>query len=184
MRHAANWISVSRIVLLVVLVGLVFTYENRIVFLVLYLLSGLSDVLDGYIARRTHTESNFGARLDSVADLLLTAVILSACFSWLGMDLWTFLPWLCLIAGVRVVNLLIAACKYHVFAIIHTWGNKLTGLLLFVAPLFIGVGALALLWPICLIAAVAAVEEMLIHLTSPTLDLNRRSLFGRAAVHR
>jgi CDP-diacylglycerol--glycerol-3-phosphate 3-phosphatidyltransferase len=155
-----------------------------VVFLILYLLSGLSDVLDGYIARRTHTESNFGARLDSVADLLLTAVILSACFTWLGEDLLTFLPWLCLIAGVRVVNLLIAACKYHAFAIIHTWGNKLTGLLLFVAPLFIWLEALALLWPICLIAAVAAVEETLIHLTSPRLNLNRHSLLDRSAAQK
>lgn len=178
MQHAANWISVSRIALLVVLVGLVFTSQQRTVFLILYLLCGLSDVLDGYIARRTRTQSDFGARLDSVADLLLTAVILSACVRWLGQDLKIFLPWLILIAVIRAVNLVIAACKYRAFAIIHTWGNKLAGLLLFVAPLFILYGKLAVIWPICVIAALAAVEETFIHLASPVLDLNRRSYYS------
>ena len=39
-------------------------------FFILYALTGLTDVLDGWIARRTKTASDFGARLDSVADLL------------------------------------------------------------------------------------------------------------------
>ena len=37
-------------------------------FLVVYTLTGLTDVLDGWLARKTGTASDFGARLDSIAD--------------------------------------------------------------------------------------------------------------------
>ena len=40
-------------------------------FWVLYLIAGLTDMLDGFLARRWGVESKFGARLDSLADLVL-----------------------------------------------------------------------------------------------------------------
>ena len=39
-------------------------------FYAIYALSGLSDALDGWLARRTGSAGDFGARLDSAADLL------------------------------------------------------------------------------------------------------------------
>ena len=36
----------------------------------LYLLCGITDMVDGTIARKTNTANEFGARLDSVADFL------------------------------------------------------------------------------------------------------------------
>ena len=44
---------------------------NRPVFLAIYLYCGFSDVLDGYIARKTGTQSLTGARLDSLADFVI-----------------------------------------------------------------------------------------------------------------
>ena len=45
-------------------------------FLVIYTFAGLTDVLDGWLARKTGRASEFGARLDSVADLLFYSVLL------------------------------------------------------------------------------------------------------------
>ena len=45
-------------------------------FYTMYLLGGLTDMLDGTIARKTNTESKFGARLDTVADFIFIAVAL------------------------------------------------------------------------------------------------------------
>ena len=45
-------------------------------FFFVYALTGLTDVLDGWIARRTGTASDFGARLDSAADILFYGVVL------------------------------------------------------------------------------------------------------------
>ena len=43
-------------------------------FTLLYLFCGLSDMIDGTVARRTHTASAFGARLDTAADISFFAV--------------------------------------------------------------------------------------------------------------
>lgn len=40
-------------------------------FLLIYFLCGLSDICDGYLARRLHVASDFGTLLDSLADLFL-----------------------------------------------------------------------------------------------------------------
>ena len=49
-------------------------------FFLVYTLTGLTDVLDGWIARRTKTASDFGAKLDSIADLLFYTVMLIRLF--------------------------------------------------------------------------------------------------------
>ena len=46
-------------------------------FFLLYMICGLSDVLDGIIARKTNTASDFGARLDTIADFIFATVLLS-----------------------------------------------------------------------------------------------------------
>ena len=45
-------------------------------FYALYLVAGLTDMIDGLIARKTNTVSTFGARLDTAADFALVAVCL------------------------------------------------------------------------------------------------------------
>lgn len=66
LKNTANILSISRIMLLP---ALFFTYGNALLFTLIYLACGLSDVLDGYIARKTKSESTLGAKLDSIADL-------------------------------------------------------------------------------------------------------------------
>ena len=45
-------------------------------FYIVYTICGLTDVLDGWFARRFDAGSEFGAKLDSAADLLFYAVML------------------------------------------------------------------------------------------------------------
>ena len=39
-------------------------------FYILYLVAGFTDMIDGTIARKTNTASEFGSRLDTIADIL------------------------------------------------------------------------------------------------------------------
>jgi len=174
LKHIPNIISISRIVLVI---ALLFTFHNALLFLVLYLICGLSDVIDGYIARKTKTESELGAKLDSIADFALFAVITVFVIILMGNKILIFLPLIIIIALIRFANIAIAAYKYHSFATLHTWGNKLTGLLLFTTPLFIIFHRIEVLWLVCVIAVMSATEEIVIHITSTKLNINRRSIF-------
>ena len=52
--------------------GLLFALPLTPLYFAIYTFGGLSDVLDGWIARHMGTASDFGARLDSIADLFFT----------------------------------------------------------------------------------------------------------------
>ncbi|MBW7572495.1 CDP-alcohol phosphatidyltransferase family protein [Caproiciproducens faecalis] len=174
MKQIPNILSLSRIVLLV---ALFFTFRHALLFSVIYLSCGLTDILDGYLARRMNAQSALGARLDSIADFMLFMVIAVTIVLWIGKQGRIFVPFVIAIFVVRLANVVIAALKYHAFAMLHTWGNKLAGFLLFITPLFLLYQHTQILWPVCIAAAISALEESLIHLTSPVLDLNRKSIF-------
>lgn len=174
MKHIPNILSFSRIILSI---ALFFFLHNPAVFMVLYILSGLSDILDGFLARKWNVATKLGARLDSLGDLILCAVILVTIFKWMGEGITVYVPLILCIAVIRFINIIIAAYKYHTFAIIHTIGNKLTGLLLFFIPFGWLTNKAIILWIIGMIALTAALEESIIHLTSKELDLDRKSIF-------
>lgn len=48
-------------------------------FYALYLLAGVSDMLDGFVARRTNTVSSLGAKLDTLADIAFPPSAWSGC---------------------------------------------------------------------------------------------------------
>ncbi|HET7329362.1 CDP-diacylglycerol--glycerol-3-phosphate 3-phosphatidyltransferase [Dyella sp.] len=73
-----TWLTLFRVALLPVMV-LVFYLPFRghnIVAAIVFALAGITDWLDGYLARRLNMTSKFGAFLDPVADKLMVAVTL------------------------------------------------------------------------------------------------------------
>ena len=72
-RNLANIITASRILLTIVMIFLP-TLSSE--FMIVYSLAGISDVLDGFIARKTKTVSKLGSKLDSVADLTFYTVMM------------------------------------------------------------------------------------------------------------
>jgi CDP-diacylglycerol--glycerol-3-phosphate 3-phosphatidyltransferase len=74
----ATLITCSRILLIIPVIY--FTSLEQIEFnflaLICFLLAGLTDYLDGYVARKTNTESSLGALLDLLADKLLVCLTL------------------------------------------------------------------------------------------------------------
>ena len=66
----ANQLTVLRILLIPVFV-LLLVYDARIAALIVFLLTCISDVLDGYIARTWRQQTTLGTFLDPIADKLL-----------------------------------------------------------------------------------------------------------------
>jgi len=74
----ASYISVSRIILICPILLLTY-YQNDFynwIALAIFIFAGITDYLDGYIARKTNTESSLGALLDLLADKLLVCLVL------------------------------------------------------------------------------------------------------------
>ena len=153
----ANYITVSRILFSLLL--LCFSPSSRI-FAVFYLLCGVTDVLDGFAARKLHTESEKGAVLDSAADLFFAVVYAMKILPLLNIPLWIWI-WTAIIATAKVTGILIASKKAQRLSIEHSFGNKLTGLLLFFLPLSVCVADVkygAVL--VCIVATVTVIKEM------------------------
>ena len=127
----ANCITVSR--LLFSLVMIVFP-PSSVPFAVLYVLCGVTDMLDGPIARKLHTESEKGAKLDSAADLIFAAVYAVRILPLLSVPFWIWF-WAAVIAAVRLASPAIAGKRAHSAWPGHSLGNRVTGLLLFLLPL-------------------------------------------------
>ena len=125
----------------------------------LYLAAGISDMLDGFIARRTNSASPLGARLDSVADVMFLAVCLVKLLPVLTLPVWLWV-WVGLIALLRLLNILSGFVCRKKLVLLHTRANKLTGALLFLMPLSLGFLNIAYTAvPLCALASFAAIQE-------------------------
>lgn len=172
----ANIISASRIALSFCLL---FMKADGALFLFLYCLCGVSDVLDGYIARKTNTQSDLGSRLDSIGDLFFFAVVLKLLLSDI-ISQKTVLICTLLIALVKTASVIVTAVRYKCFAVIHTFMNKITGILLFLYPFAVLIiDKTYVISAILSVAAVTAAEELAISITSKKLNANRKSIIFR-----
>lgn len=81
LQHLPNLITLSRIALVPVLI-LLLKDQRYGMALAVFVIAGVSDALDGYLAKRLGVESQFGAVLDPVADklLLVTAYVMLTVF--------------------------------------------------------------------------------------------------------
>ena len=131
----ANYITLARIA---GTVGLLFLKPLTHTFFILYSICGLTDVLDGFVARRTNTASEFGSKLDSISDLIFYTVIMIMILPdlWIQLDRWIWF-WVALILILRIACYIIAFVKKHKFASPHTKLNKVTGFLVFMVPFFL-----------------------------------------------
>ncbi|MGN0317128.1 MAG: CDP-alcohol phosphatidyltransferase family protein [Lachnospira sp.] len=152
----ANVITSCRIILSVTML---FFPTFSIAFHSLYLVAGFTDTIDGAIARKLGTNSEFGAKLDTVADIVFVAI---AAFKLLPLIEITKVIWfwILLIAVIKAGNLIFGFVTQKQFVAIHTIANKITGFILFILPLTLPVvnfrySSIA----VCIMATFAALQE-------------------------
>jgi len=160
---------------------LIFIEPLSAAFYVIYTVCGLSDGIDGTIARKMGTSSEFGARLDSVSDIAFYLVM----FIKLMPVLWEAMPlWIWYLVGivlaVRLCAYAMAYLKYHTMAAIHTYINKVTGALVFLIPYMLLLPCEVTLCAItACVALIGSAEEFLIHAVSPVYQTERKSIFSK-----
>ena len=121
-------------------------------------------MLDGSVARYFHSESEFGSRLDSLADFIFFAI---SCFKILPNIKITcvFMIWAGLIFIIRLICIGINYRKDRSDYITHSFLNKLTGFLLFISVLFIETVSMdIILTVLCFIAPIVSTQELRVSL--------------------
>ena len=92
LKHIPNILSIIRILLVFVFLYVFFALENIYVALIIFLVAGATDVVDGYLARRNGWITNLGKILDPFADKLMQCtVLISLCIKKL-VPLWFVIP--------------------------------------------------------------------------------------------
>ena len=137
--------------------GLLLCDVTGAAFWIIYVLCGISDIADGWLARKLNCVTRTGALLDSLADICFVA-----CCAWQLLPILELPQWLWLWAGVivviKVVNQLSALVMHGRCSFPHTLANKVTGFLLFIAAPMTFVSII----PISIVAAIAtfaAIQE-------------------------
>ncbi len=171
MKWIANVISIARIFLILTLFLI---RPLSVGFFVIYIICGISDMLDGYVARKLGTQSKFGEKLDSASDLIMVAVLIIILYPIIDMPL-TITYWIVGIVIIRILSMIIVFIKYKTFGILHTIGNKVTGLMLFLFPIIIQ--SEVLIYLLCITASISAIEELFIHILSKEFNGNQKSIF-------
>ena len=152
----ANAISIIRIT---ASIALLFCHAFSPAFYVFYIAAGLSDMLDGFMARKTDTVSKLGAKLDTIADFVLVVVCLIKLLPVLSIPAWLY-AWIGSIAFIKVVNIISGFAVQKKLVAVHSVMNKATGALLFLLPLTIpAVGLKYSAVVVCAAATFAAIQE-------------------------
>lgn len=128
-------------------------------FYVIYVVAGISDMIDGTVARRLGKESDFGARLDTSADMAFVAVCGVKLLPVIQLESWMWI-WIAVIAVIKVINIISGYVMKKCFVSVHSVMNKVTGAMLFVLPFAVGTNVFEYYFVLVgAVATFAAVQE-------------------------
>ena len=152
----ANILTISRIILALLLLRFP---ALSVPFTVVYVIAGLTDVVDGFIARKTGSDSETGAKLDTAADFVFVVVCLIILLPVIELPI-HLLIWTVIIALIKIINIISGFIVQKKFVAVHTILNKVTGAMLFVLPLTVSFVDLRYSGSIvCAVGTLAAIQE-------------------------
>ena len=155
-KHIANILTGFRIFGSILLL---FFPAFSLNFYITYILCGFSDMIDGIIARKTNSTSEFGSRLDTTADFVFVVVSLFKLLPAIQIPQWLGI-WGGVISVIKISNIIWGYVSKKQFISLHTIMNKVTGLLLFLWPLTISFVELkCIAATVCSVATLSAIQE-------------------------
>ena len=155
-KQIANIITSSRILCSICLL---FCPVFSVAFYIMYLFCGITDMVDGTIARKTNSVSETGARLDTVADIVFVAVCFAKILPLMQLPFWLWL-WIVAIAVIKTANIVWGLIRRKKLVSVHTLLNKATGFLLFLFPLTLSfIEPMYSFVVVCFFAMLSAINE-------------------------
>ena len=156
-KQIANVITISRIISSMCLL---FCNAFSSWFYFIYLIAGITDMVDGIIARKLNVVSEFGSKLDSFADIIFLVVCMVKILPYINLPYGIWI-WIIMIAIVKIGNIIWNFICNKQLLSEHTFLNKLTGFLLFLFPLTLDfIEPLLSSLIVCFIAMFATLHEI------------------------
>ncbi len=156
-KYIANIITGSRVAFSL---PLLFIPLSSVWFYILYLFCGLTDMIDGAIARKTGAVSKYGARLDTVADFVFVFGSSIKILPLMHIPVWLWV-WIIIVALIKIFNIALVLIHKKKPISIHSVLNKTTGFALFLLPLSLTfVETTYSVATICVLATIAVMQEV------------------------
>ena len=116
-------------------------------------------MVDGTVARKTNSVSEFGARLDTTSDFIFFAVTFIKLLPVIHIPKWIWV-WIVIIAIIKIFNVILGFIYTKKLITLHTVMNKITGLLLFLLPPSLQLVEIKYsLIAVCIVATFSAIQE-------------------------
>ena len=169
-KQCANILSTARIIAAILLF---FLDEIKAPFIIIYVFCGLTDFVDGKLARKLNITSTLGAALDTIGDVLTYLAFVKILIIQNLVPGWAVGWYIVAMLG-NIVAGLIAKKRFGEFYLIHSLFGKVLGVSLFTLPIWLNLTEKVLpanynilcLIVICIIATISAVESIYIQLKS------------------
>ena len=174
-KHLANILTVFRIFL-----GSIMLWYGEITsgFLKLFCVAGITDLLDGPIARLTKSVSELGSKLDTTADVILYVAIAKILLFKKKIKRKYIVVIVCAMVAL-LISAFIGLKRFGSFFFIHTFTGKLLGFNCFLLPFSCISNTLDYLSVIiCFLFVLHATESIVIQLKSNMPSPNTRSIFA------
>jgi CDP-diacylglycerol--glycerol-3-phosphate 3-phosphatidyltransferase len=182
-RQIPNAISIFRLVTCFSLLGITQIQDRptmRLVFSLVYGFVGLTDVLDGWIARKFKLQSDFGAKIDNIADTCVFAVgFISLLFLLKLYPSVRSVLVLALGVVLKVFSFALTKIRFGEWNTMHTYTNKALGCVLFASvPVCVWMGEINFWAVVGVVACIAltVAEDTYILLTSKTYNVIHRGI--------
>ena len=184
LKTIPNMLSIGRLILIPVLLIPAYYIQNeaqaRLVFLIMFIIIGVTDKLDGTLARYLNQTTALGAKLDTIADMVfypLIALWLYRFESGVVGEWWNLVYFLLALYFFKMVT---GKIKFGYVPAFHTIGAKTFSASLYffmIAAILDPILAKSIFPVLCVIGYINQLEETYILLTRDSVDENIRSVF-------
>lgn len=176
--NVPNALSAYRLFALPFILYAIYT-ANRNLFILLISINLISDILDGLIARLFNLQTEFGAKLDSVADI---GTYLMAFLGMITLEkafVSNYKVEFIILIALWIIPQLCALIKFRRFPSFHLWSYKVTGYVqgIFIFSYFTVGFYQPYFYLMLLISCLAYLEELILVLMLPQLRSNLKSIF-------
>ncbi|MEW6470414.1 MAG: CDP-alcohol phosphatidyltransferase family protein [Bacteroidota bacterium] len=160
-----NVLSGYRILVFPVALGMILAGEEQM-FVLLLVISFVTDILDGFIARRFNLRTDAGARLDSIADIGTYILAFTGLVFFKKQFVAEHSLSLLAFVSLYLLSFLVTMIRFGRICGLHLYSFKLTGYLqgLFIVALFAWGDVHWLYYPMIVIGCCANIEEIIIFL--------------------